>query len=366
MTAIASTDLIAAEIEAAVTGGSVESRARILRQVTHLLIANSHRLGSRQLDMFDDILLRLMNGVDTDALARLADAISDLPDTPKQTARRLARHAEPAVAIPVLLRCETLSDYELAAIAIDCGKQHALAMCSRLAPKENLTDALVRRRDIEICRALARNPGAGFSESSLSKLACLAEHDRDLVELLALRPDTSPALLAKLLSNADDPLRLRLLATAPPKLRRKIRTALDHAGSQICAKMPESAVYAEARANVATLSKAGKLNDSTVNRFAVRREYTNLVAALSLLSGAAIETIEALIEEDGWEDLVVACRASRLLWPTTLAIISSRNVRSPSIKDLERAKEQFEKLYLSNAQWMIRSGTSLRSSAQSQ
>jgi uncharacterized protein (DUF2336 family) len=366
MTAIASVDLIAADVEAAVTEGSRESRARILRQVTHLLLANSHRLGGRQIEMFDDILLRFINGVTVDAQAQLADAIADLASAPKQTAWRLARHAEPAVAIPILLRCETLSDDELAAIAVDCGKQHALAMCSRRAPKENLTDALVRRRDIEMCRALARNPGARFSESGLSRLASLAERDQDLVELLALRPDISPALLGKLLSHADDTLQLRLLATAPPKLRRKIRTALDEAGAHIAAKMPEAAVYAEARANVATLSKTGMLNDSTVNRFAVRREYTNLVAALSLLSGAAIETIETLIEEDGWEDLVVACRASRLLWPTTLTIISNRNVPSPSVKELERAKEQFEKLYLSNAQWMIRSGTSLRSSVRPQ
>jgi uncharacterized protein (DUF2336 family) len=366
MTAIAAMDLIAAEIEAAVTSGSVESRARILRQVTHLLIANSHRLGSKQLDMFDDILLRFIRGVDPDALARLADAIADLAGAPKQTARRLARHAEPSVATPILLRCETLCDDELAAIAVDCSKRHALAMCCRRMPGENLTDSLVRRRDIEICRALARNPGARFSENGFCRLASLAEQDQDLVELLALRPDTPPALLGKLLANAADPLRLRLLATAPPKLRRKIRAALDDAGTQIGAQMPESAVYAEARANVATLSKTGKLNDSTVNRFAVRREYTNLVAALSLLSGAATETIEALIEEDGWEDLVVACRASRLLWPTTLAIISNRNVPAPSAKELEQAKEQFEKLYLSNAQWMIRSGTSRRSSARSQ
>jgi uncharacterized protein (DUF2336 family) len=366
MTAIASIDLIAAEIEAAVTVGSSERRARILRQITHLLLANSHRLGDRQMAMFDDILLRFTDGVSIDALAQLADAIADLGSAPRQTASRLARHAEPAVAMPILLRCEALSDHELAAMVAECSKQHALAMCSRRAPKEHLTDVLVRRRDIEICRALARNPGAQFSESSLSRLACLAEHDRDLVELLALRPELSPALLGKLLLNADDPLRLRLLATAPAKLRRKIRAALDDAGAQTGAKMPESAVYAEAQANVASLSKAGRLNDSTVNRFAVRREYTNLVAALSLLSGAALETIEALIEQDGCEDLVVACRASRLLWPTTLAIISSRNVPPPSTQDIERAKAQFEKLYLSNAQWMIRSGTSFRSSARPQ
>src|SRR5262245_34636252 len=105
MTAIASVDLIAAEIEAAVTEGSSDRRARILRQVTHLLLANSHRLGDTQIAMFDDILLRFTDGSSVEALAQLADAIADLASAPRQTAFWLARHAEPAVAIPILLRC---------------------------------------------------------------------------------------------------------------------------------------------------------------------------------------------------------------------------------------------------------------------
>ena len=52
----------------------------------------------------------------------------------------------------------------------------------------------------------------------------------------------------------------------------------------------------DAHAAVAVLSRTGKLNDSTVNRFAIRQEHANVVAALVLLSGASVETIAPLMD----------------------------------------------------------------------
>jgi hypothetical protein len=40
--------------------------------------------------------------------------------------------------------------------------------------------------------------------------------------------------------------------------------------------------YTKAESEVLALNRAGKLNDQTINRFAVRSEYINVVAALSL------------------------------------------------------------------------------------
>ena len=46
------------------------------------------------------------------------------------------------------------------------------------------------------------------------------------------------------------------------------------------------------------LTRKGQLRDSTVNRFAVSRDYTNVIAALAFLSGSSIEVIEPLIVVD--------------------------------------------------------------------
>jgi hypothetical protein len=204
---------------------------------------------------------------------------------------------------------------------------------------------------------LAKNAGAQLSERGFAKLIAMTSSNEDVAESLGFRPDIPHAMLRQLLSKTTDAVRTQLLRSAPPRQRQNIRAALDSAAARVGAEMPEEIVYSEAQAAVLALSNSGKLNDSTVNRFAVRREHTKLVAALSLLSGASIETIERLMEESGCESLIVACRAARLNWLTTLAVINNRNIPQLPRQTLDRAKEQFDTLYLSTAQRLIRFGS---------
>jgi hypothetical protein len=214
----------------------------------------------------------------------------------------------------------------------------------------------LKRGDIDVCRVLAKNAGARFSEDSYAVLVAAAERNKDIAESLALRSDLPPAMLRQLLSKSTDAIRLQLLKAAPPKLRQNIREALDGIAAHVSTKTPEPIVYSEAYARIVALNNSGKLNDSTVNRFALRREATNVIASLSVLSGATIEAIEPLMEQKSCDGLIVACRASRLDWQTTLAIIRNRGVPQLSEQELAHAKDQFERTLLSTAQWTARFG----------
>ena len=110
----------------------------------------------------------------------------------------------------------------------------------------------------------------------------------------------------------------------------------------------------EARAAVVALNKTGKLGDSSVNRFAIRREYPNVIAALSLLSGASVDIIAPLMDEEGGSGLIIACRGSRLNWQTTQAVLNNRRVPPLPKEHLEQAREMFEMLYVSAAQYTVR------------
>src|SRR3984957_15150393 len=355
MTAPASAELIA-EIEAAVSGGSPERRVLILRRLIHLLLSSAARLNESQMYIFDDVLVRLMEHVEAASLAQLSSTLADLSPAPKQALGYLACHNEIAVAAPVLLRSQSLSDTALVEIASKLGRQHLLAISSRRALNEVLTDALLKRGDIDVCRVLAKNAGAKFSESGYATIVATAGLNKDIAESLGLRPDLPPAMLRELLSKATDAVRLQLLTSAPPKLRQSIREALDDIAAHVSKKASEPVVYSEAYARIVALNNSGKLNDSTVNRFALRREATNVIASLCVLSGAPIEAIEPLMEEKGCDGLIIACRASRLDWQTALSIIRNRSV--PQLTEHERAcaKEKFEKLCLSVAQQTIRFG----------
>jgi hypothetical protein len=137
-------------------------------------------------------------------------------------------------------------------------------------------------------------------------------------------------------------------------LRERILAELNGIKSQPEPQVQDPQDLGDANAAVAALSRIGKLNDSTVNRFAIRREYANVIAALALLSGATVETIAPLMHETGGEGLIIACRASRLDWQTTLAVLNNRRVPPLSKQQLEQAKEMFEMLFVSTAQYTIR------------
>jgi uncharacterized protein (DUF2336 family) len=362
MADIASAELIT-DLEAAASGGSPERRVLMLRRVTNLFLSSADRLNEHQINVFDDVIVRLMQRIEAPSLAQFSPTFADLTLAPVQAVHHLACHEDIAVAAPVLIRSRALSDSDLVAIATKLGRQHLVAIACRRTLDQGLTDVLFRRGDIDVRRALAKNAGAAFSESGFAALVSVAAHNDDIAGSLGLRSDIPAAMLRELLTKASDAVRLQLLKAAPPKLRQNIREALDGIAAHVSTKAPEPVVYSEARARVLALSSAGKLNDSALNRFAMQREATNVIAALSVLSGAAIEAIEPLMEEKSCDGLVVACRASRLSWQTTLAIVRSRSVPELSEQELAQTKESFEKLYLSTAQRMIHSGLSSHSAA---
>jgi Uncharacterised protein conserved in bacteria (DUF2336) len=102
------------------------------------------------------------------------------------------------------------------------------------------------------------------------------------------------------------------------------------------------------------LNRTGKLNDSTVNRFAIQRDYAKLGAALVVLSGAEVETIGLIMFDKDPMGLIIASRASRLNWQTAIAIINNRGLPALSKEQAEQSKSFFETLVVSTAQYTIR------------
>jgi len=357
MTDIAATDLIA-ELDQFVKAGSPERRVQILRQVTGLFLSDAERLKERQIGVFDEVLVRLMKCVDPRALVRLSISFADLKPAPRDAIRYLAHQADAAVAAPVLLKSEALSDSDLIEIANERGQQHLLAIAGRKTPDAALTDILLKRGDTNVYRELARNPGARFSASGLAMLVDIAGRDDDTADSLVRRYDMPPEALAQLVSKSTPVVQARLLRNASPDMRETIQASIDSATAQARTRKRDRIDYSEANAHVLALSKAGKLNDSSVNRFAIRREPRNVVAALALLATIPTETAEALLEDRDCCGLAIACRASRLNWQTTAAIIAHRTGHPPlPAKELAQVKDVFDMLSLSTAQRTVRFGS---------
>ena len=141
----------------------------------------------------------------------------------------------------------------------------------------------------------------------------------------------------------------------PQAMRGQIETTIANTDATEILCDPGPPDYAAAQANMVELNRKGRLNDSTVNRFAVRCDYTSVIAALAFLSGSSIEVIESLIVSNEVEGLVIACKASRLNWATTSMIVGNRpGLPRISAEDLEKARQSFDSLPLSAAQRVVR------------
>ncbi|WP_213774662.1 DUF2336 domain-containing protein [Bradyrhizobium sp. dw_78] len=353
--AVAASSALIEELDHAVSGRPPQRRTEILRQVMNLFLSGADRFNEAQVGVFDDVLVRLIDRVEAGSLAQLSRNLSGVGSAPKEAVRQLAFHEDASVAIPVLSRSRQLSDQDLVEIASTRGQRHLLAISGRATLGASLSDVLVERGDSTVHNTLAQNSGALLSEAGYTALVKDAERDDSLAETLGLRQDIPPDLFRELVAKAAVRVRTRLLEAAPPEWREELQAAVVNTARQVHAPPPKPVDYTGPRSGMVELNRTGKLNDSTVNRFAVQRDYTSVVAALSFLSSAPVESIEPLIGNDRLNGLIVACKAARLNWATTTMIIRNRPDCAPvSTQQFEQAQTVFDALTLSGAQRTIR------------
>jgi uncharacterized protein (DUF2336 family) len=344
-----------AELNGAEKGGP-EHDAEIFGQVTRLLLSSVDRLSESQINAVDGVLAHLIGRVEATMLVDLSEALSTMELAPRQTIRGLAFHEHPLVATPVLQRSNCLPEADLLEIVGSRRQQHLLAICDRKALNETLTDALMRFGDVNVSNALARNAGARFSECGYATLVGRAERDESLAVKLGLRLDLPASLLRELLSKVADVVQARFL-TAPRPVAKKTQEAVA-ATAEPDRVTREKIDYTAAQSELAAFNRAGKLSDGIVNRFAVRGEYINVVAALALKADVGMEVIEALLDGDRLYGLVVACKAARLSWSTTTMIVRNRpGCPPPTQCELDQCVAIHESLLLSVAQRTIKFGS---------
>ena len=150
---------ILAEIEGALASGSPRRQAEILRRVTDLFLAGAHSYSEEHVDLFDGVISRLAEKIETKARAELASRLAPLANAPLATVRRLARDESIEAAGPILAHSPRLTDEDLLAIAAGDSQERLLAISKRAALSEPVSDALVSRGNRDVVLSVTRNAG---------------------------------------------------------------------------------------------------------------------------------------------------------------------------------------------------------------
>ena len=125
---------IVAELEAAVQSGSLDKRISTMQRVTDFFLNSAEQLNDEQVGLFDNVLLHLINRVETKALTELSRRLAPASNAPIGVIQHLARHDDISVAGPVLKQSEHLTTADLIEIAKKKGYAHLLAISDRTRP----------------------------------------------------------------------------------------------------------------------------------------------------------------------------------------------------------------------------------------
>jgi uncharacterized protein (DUF2336 family) len=300
---------------------SAAERSRIVREVAALFIRQSSQYSAVQVDLFDKVLIKLIDQIEEEVRVYLSEALSSLGNAPRRVVKRLASDDAVATAAPVLSHSPCLDEDFLIACAKSKSPAHLIAMSSRKTISPRLTDVLIDRGNDQVVLTLARNNGAEFSQHGCSVIVERAQGDHQLARVIWKRSDIPRQEVLALFEKASEALRQKLIVEDSTKAH-DITSAIRLASQQLQEKSQEtSRAYAEAKSHIASLQRSGGLSESHVLSFARRGMFEAVIAAISEMSGLSTGVIERITLETTKDRLFIAARAIGLSWISVQQIL---------------------------------------------
>jgi len=341
------------ELEGTLANGSGEKHSQILMRVTDLFLTAPAQLTKEQTALFDDVISRLAAHVERRALAELSARLAPIPNAPAQIIQQLASHDAIEVAGPVLAGSDRLTDQNLVEIAESKSQSHMSKMAERRQLSTIVTDVLVDRGDRNVVNKVAANSGASFSTIGMSTLIMRADGDDELIETVARRTDIPQHLFGQLLSYATNQTRDRLLAARPANCD-IVNQILTQVSAHISHMAASAKHWAAAQAFVHSFGQDTELTKRKVLEFADGKKISEMIAALSVLSGIPTDQVGRLICDQNSFGTMVLCKAIKLDWSFAHAVLMARPGATAILAaQLEQRCEEFERLSVSSAQRLI-------------
>jgi uncharacterized protein (DUF2336 family) len=312
------------QLEDALTSKSVARRADLLRRVTDLFLVGSGNFTPDQIEIFGDVMGRLIETVELKERARLGERLAFSPDVPSNLIRKLAFDATAEVAGPVLTHSGCLEEATLIENARTMSQSHLLAIAKREQVPEGVTDVLVDRGNHQVIESLAENTGCRFSASGMATLVDKSVGDPRIMKFVWARRDVPRRELVRLFQSASEELR-RELESFRPQDTRSIRAVVDLALESIQSSARESSQeFQDATSVVSALKENSELDEKTVFDFASAGAFARVVAAMARLSDLPAGTIERALLSERPEQLLIIAKAIHLSWPTVKVLIGLR------------------------------------------
>jgi uncharacterized protein (DUF2336 family) len=342
------------QLDNSIAQSTDERRSAMLRHLTDLFLVGSDAYSDDEVDLIDDVFVRLVGTIEESSRALLAIRLGPVPTAPPKILRLLACDDIIEVASPVLTQAERLDTETLIQCARTKNQEHLLAISRRKSLPESLTDVLVERGDQQVVLSTAKNGGARFSGRGFATLVRRSDGDDQLAACVGVRPDLPPELFERLLDAASEKVRAKLEAE-----RKYLKVDIAQVVGQVtdgirvtASNQPLS--YAAAQILAESLHRAGMLTSAKLEEFAGAERFEEMVAALSVMSGVPTAIIERNMRETSTQSLLVLAKAIGLSWDTTRSVMALAAKRyRRSMAGIDQSMSSFNRLRQSTAQQIL-------------
>lgn len=333
------------QLEDAFASQDLRHRAETLRRLTDLFLSGSGRYSGDQIELFDEVMSRLVEEIDVSARAAFGARLAIVADAPPRVMRGLALDDAIEVAGPVLLHSVQLDDLTLVESASTKTQEHLLAISRRSVIAEPVTDVLVERGSRDVAVSTAGNAGARFSEFGYSTLVRRARGDDDLALAVWVRPEIPRQHLLQLFAQASELVRQKLDAADPDKAA-SLQDMIAEASNRIQAEIREmSNEYLEARSRIAAMHRSGRLHEPQLDQFAKAGRFDEVTISLSVMADVPIGVVERAIASKRTEQILVLAKAIGIEWETTRSILLLQaGANGSSTEELDQCGVTFARL----------------------
>jgi uncharacterized protein (DUF2336 family) len=305
-----------ADIEAALSLGFRPRRFELLRRVTDLFIANVETCTDNQINIFDEIMEKLVERIERESLIELSTRLAPLPKAPINISQRLSRDDDIEIAQPMLEKSPMLSDALLVEIAKTKSQAHLSAIAGRAQINEAVTDVLIDRGDRDVAHKVVGNGGARLSRFGHTTVANRAAHDEDMAELFIQRADIPADVFEQLVEKASETVRQRLLARATPEMRDRIIKTVTAVSKQVVSieALRSSPAAASQGARFSLKADPAQLKIQ-LSRLVKAGKSVEAVETFATLCGISGQMLKNLVRQQSDETIVILGKAAGLGWP---------------------------------------------------
>jgi uncharacterized protein (DUF2336 family) len=342
---MSNTSTLIDELEGALASGSNAQRIAMLSRITDLFLEGASRYSEGQVNLFDEVIVRLVGAIEAKARAKLSSRLAPVQNAPRGVIRMLAFDDDIEVARPVLTMSERLDEADLVANASQKSQQHLDAIAERKSLSEDVTEVLVARGDRQVVQSVARNSGARFSDAGFRMLVKRSNGDEALALQVGARRDVPRQHFLRLLQEASAAVRSRLSAENSSAGSAVESVLSEVVGSIRSETRKVSTDHAAARNQVEALHQAGRLGEREVHGFARERKFEETTIALSLLCGIEIDAAERALLDPAHEMALILAKIAGLSSTTAKAILLLKSAeRGISAQDLDQALTSYARL----------------------